>query len=46
MILEQNYIKIAEYTQKSFKLYSRRSLANILLKKLDQKLKKKQLTKF
>jgi hypothetical protein len=37
MIREQNYIKIAEYTKRTFKMYCRRSLANTILKILQKK---------
>jgi hypothetical protein len=37
MILEQNYIKIVEYTQKAFKIYCRRSLGSVIIKTFQKK---------
>ena len=37
MILQQNYIKIAEYTRKSLEIYCRRSLGIAVIKLLQKK---------
>lgn len=37
MILQQNYIKIAEYSQKAFEIYCRRSLGIAIVKELQRR---------
>lgn len=42
MILEQNYIKIIEYSQKAFKIYCKRALSGAIIKTLQRRTSKEK----